>query len=184
MPVPVTIPGTAYPAVKPSWAPTGNDFNKALSKNPMTYLAGSSKTSLLTKGGTAFVVAAGADVVYGLTVGPITSLTGGSTSGDFSCDFATIFGSDCALGAAAEYAPNADVLLVQPGFVGGIDKYATGTWTFSNPTKVGSVQIDVGVTGPAIGTPGPVTLTISPMRPPISPEWYMSRSWSDRKSVV
>lgn len=108
MPPPVTVPGSAYPTTSLSGM-NANDYNRALSNNPMGYVTARSNT-LLNKAGSALAVVSGVDVVYGLTVGPVTRLTGGSTSGSLFCDLGTlVVSSDCAITPAPEYVPNSDI---------------------------------------------------------------------------
>lgn len=117
MPPPVTVPGTAYPQTSISGM-GANEYNRALSKNPMGYVTAPSST-LLKKAGTAMAVVGGVDMVYGLTVGPITSLTGVSTSGSLFCDLAVaVVSSNCDLAPAPDYVPNSDIELTAGGWVG------------------------------------------------------------------
>lgn len=155
MPPPVTVPGSAYPSTALSGM-NANDYNRALSNNPMGYVTAKSDT-LLNKAGKAMAVVGGVDLVYGLTVGPVTHLTGMSTSGSLSCDLAAaVVGSNCAVKASPDYVPNSDVVAGEPGWVGGQNFLNSYPHTDGTTTTVGASIIDA----PGRHEPGRIAISI------------------------
>ena len=152
-------------------------------KSPSVFTKAGKAMGAATAG--AMTVAAGFEVGYAIGGGAAWLLGLPTGSGSSICDIATVVGSTfgCTVAAAPDYVVNQDVGLIQPGFAGGNDRFASATWTYSNPSRVGTIEVDVNVTGPPIGTPGPVTVTISPLRPGQTPEWYFSRSYDTCANV-
>ena len=111
-PVPITVPGNAYPPIGSVDRPLSDpdSFNRALSRNPMNYVSNPAAT-LMEKGAKAYAGLEALDMTYTLSVGPITSLTGGVTSGNLWCDLSMRFtgSEECAIGPVEGYVPNSDI---------------------------------------------------------------------------